>query len=119
MKRVGDEVKLLDDSLASIEDELRNLELGFPNAPHDSVPVGPDESANRVERAWGEKPQFEFEPKSRWDIGESLGILDFERATKITGARFTVLYGAAAHLSRALGAFMLDTHTSRGYTEVL
>jgi seryl-tRNA synthetase len=119
MRKVGDQIKELDDSLAQIEDELRNLELGFPNAPHDSVPVGPDETANRVERAWGEKPQFDFEPKSHWDIGESLGILDFERATKITGARFTVLYGAAAHLSRALGAFMLDTHTSRGYTEVL
>jgi len=119
MKRVGDDIKQLDDRLVQVEQELRNLELYFPNAPHESVPVGPDESANRIERVWGEKPQLDFEPKNHWDLGEALGILDFERATKITGARFAVLYGAAAHLSRALAGFMLDTHTARGYTEVL
>jgi len=118
-KRAGDDIKQLDERLAAIEDELRNVELYFPNRPDDSVPVGSDESANRIERSWGEKPQFDFEPKSHWDIGEALGILDFERATKITGARFAVLYAAAAHLSRALAAFMLDSHTLRGYTEVL
>jgi len=119
MKRVGDDIKQLDDRLVQVEQELRNLELYFPNAPHESVPVGPDESANRIERVWGEKPQLDFEPKNHWDLGEALDILDFERATKITGARFAVLYGAAAHLSRALAGFMLDTHTARGYTEVL
>jgi len=119
MKRVGDDIKQLDDRLVQVEQELRNLELYFPNAPHESVPVGPDETANRIERVWGEKPQLDFEPKNHWDLGEALGILDFERATKITGARFAVLYGAAAHLSRALAGFMLDTHTARGYTEVL
>src|SRR5688500_3963308 len=75
MKRVGDEIKTLDDRLAQIEDELELLELDFPNVPHESAPVGPDETANRVERHWGDKPQFDFAPKSHWDIGEQLGIL--------------------------------------------
>jgi seryl-tRNA synthetase len=119
MKRVGDEIKQLDERLAGIEEELGNLELYFPNVPHESVPVGADDSANRAERVWGEKPHFDFEPKAHWDIGEALGILDFERATKITGTRFTVLNGAGAHLSRAIMNLMLDTHTARGYTEVL
>jgi len=119
MKRVGDEIKQLDERLGVVEDELRNLELYFPNVPDASVPVGPDDSANRVERVWGEKPHFDFEPKAHWDLGEALGILDFERAAKITGARFTVLSGAGAQLSRAIMNFMLDEHGKRGYTEVL
>src|ERR1043165_8359984 len=121
MKRVGDEIKqlVLDDAEALVEDELRNLELYFPNVPDASVPVGPDDSANRVERVWGEKPHFDFEPKAHWDLGEALGILDFERAAKITGARFTVLNGAGAQLSRAIMNFMLDEHGKRGYTEML
>ncbi|HEY2092039.1 MAG TPA: serine--tRNA ligase [Thermoanaerobaculia bacterium] len=119
MKKVGEEIKELDARLAELEVELETLELYFPNVPDASVPIGPDESANRVERTWGEKPSFDFEPKAHWEIGESLGILDFERAAKITGARFTVLLGAAAKLSRALSAFMLDSHTARGYTEIL
>ena len=119
MKGVGDEIRSLDERLAAVEQELKSLELGFPNVPHESVPVGRDETANRVERMWGEKPKFDFTPKAHWDIGEALGILDFDRAAKITGARFTVLYGGAAKLSRSLSAFMLDSHTARGYTEVL
>ena len=119
MKRVGDEIKQLDERLAAVEDELRNLELYFPNVPDASVPVGPDDSANRVERDWGTKPHFDFEPKPHWDLGEALGILDFERATKITGTRFTVLNGQGAQLSRAIMNFMLDEHGKRGYTEVL
>jgi seryl-tRNA synthetase len=119
MKRVGDEIKQLDERLAAVEDELRNLELYFPNVPDASVPVGPDDSANRVERDWGAKPHFDFEPKAHWDLGEALGILDFERATKITGTRFTVLNGQGAQLSRAIMNFMLDEHGKRGYTEVL
>ena len=118
-KRLGEEIKELDGRLAQIEQDLSALELEFPNAPHESVPVGPDETANRVERTWGAKPKFVFAPKAHWDLGESLGILDFERAAKITGARFTVLYDAAAQLSRALASFMLDSHTARGYREVL
>ena len=119
MKRVGDEIKQLDERLATIENDLRNLELYFPNVPHESVPVGPDETSNRVERHWGEKPKFDFAPKSHWDIGEALGILDFDRAAKITGARFSILYGLGAKLNRALMAFMLDVHSDQGYTEVL
>ena len=119
MKAVGDEIKQLDDRLGQMEDELKTLELYFPNVPHESVPVGPDESANRVERTWGDKPEFDFTPKSHWDLGESLGILDFDRAAKVTGARFSFLFGAGAKLSRALMNFMLDVHGRQGYTEVL
>ena len=119
MKSLGDEIKTLDDRLGEIERELQSLELYFPNAPHESVPVGPDESANRVERHWGEKPSFDFTPKAHWELGESLGILDFDRAAKVTGARFSFLTGAAARLNRALMNFMLDVHDRQGYTEVL
>jgi seryl-tRNA synthetase len=119
VKRSGDEIKTLDERVAQIEEEFRLLELEFPNVPHESVPVGRDESANRVERHWGTKPSFAFTPKSHWELGESLNILDFERATKITGARFAILYGAAAKLSRALMNLMLDVHERQGYTEVL
>jgi seryl-tRNA synthetase len=118
-KELGQSIRAIEAGLAEIEAELENLELYFPNVPDASVPIGPDESANRVERTWGEKPSFDFEPKPHWEIGEALGILDFERATKITGARFTVLLGAAAKLSRSLSAFMLDSHTARGYREIL
>ena len=119
MKRVGDEIKELDEKLAGIEDDLRALELEYPNVPHESVPVGADESANRVERHWGTKPSFDFVPKDHADLGEQLGIIDFERGTKVTGARFSILYGAGAKLSRALMNFMLDLHERQGYTEVL
>ena len=119
MKRVGDEIKVLDERLAQIEDEFQKLELEFPNVPHESVPIGTDESANRVERLWGEKPAFTFAPKAHWDIGEDLGILDFQRAGKITGPRFSLLLGGAAKLNRALMNFMLDIHERQGYVEVL
>jgi seryl-tRNA synthetase len=118
-RRLGDEIKVGDGHLAEIEEELKNLELYFPNVPHDSVPVGADETANRIDREWGEKPSFAFAPKSHWEIGEELGILDFERGTKVTGARFSFLFGAAAKLSRALMNLMLDVHERQGYTEVL
>jgi seryl-tRNA synthetase len=118
-KRLGDEIKELDDRLSAIESELTQLERTFPNAPHESAPIGPDESANRVERHWGEKPSLPAAPKPHWEIGEALGILDFDRATKITGARFAILSGNGARLSRALMNFLLDFHTSRGYREIL
>ncbi|HVR43926.1 MAG TPA: serine--tRNA ligase [Thermoanaerobaculia bacterium] len=119
MKGVGDRIRRLDERLAAIEEELHALELGFPNVPDPSVPVGADETANRVERVWGAAPRFGFEPKAHWDVGEQLGILDFERASKISGARFSVLLGEGARLERALIAFMLDLHSRRhGYTEV-
>ncbi len=119
MKRVGEDIKKLDERLAGIEADLRNVELYFPNVPHESVPVGPDETHNRVDRTWGAKPAFAFTPKAHWDIGEELGILDFERATKITGARFSILSGAGAKLNRALINFMLDVHEQQGYVEVV
>jgi len=119
MKRVGEDIKKLDERLAGIETDLRNVELYFPNVPHESVPVGPDETHNRVDRAWGTKPAFSFTPKTHWDLGEALGILDFERATKITGARFSILSGAGAKLNRALINFMLDVHEQQGYVELV
>lgn len=119
LKSAGDDIARLDEARARIEDELALLERGFPNAPHESVPVGADETANRVERSWGERPSFDFAPKPHWEIGESRSILDFDRATKITGARFAILLGAGAQLSRALMNFMLDSHAARGYREIL
>jgi seryl-tRNA synthetase len=119
LKTAGEDIKTLDERLGDIERELQSLELYFPNAPHESVPVGADESANRVERHWGDRPSFDFTPKAHWELGESLGILDFDRAAKVTGARFSFLTGAAAKLNRALMNFMLDVHERQGYTEVL
>ena len=119
MKGVGDDIARMDEELAKIETELSNLERTFPNAPHASVPAGADESANRVERTWGTRPSFDFTPKPHWDLGEALGILDFDRATKITGARFAILSGGGAQLSRALMNFMLESHATRGYREIL
>jgi seryl-tRNA synthetase len=113
-------IEELEARLAAIEPELTTIELSLPNLPHASVPVGKDESANRIEKVVGEPRTFDFEPKAHWDLGTSLGILDFERGAKITGARFTVYFGAGARLERALISFMLDLHTGRhGYTEVL
>jgi seryl-tRNA synthetase len=119
MKRVGDEIKELDGRLADIEEQLRQIELGLPNVPHETVPVGRDETANRVERFWGEKPKFDFAPKAHWDVGEALGILDFDRAAKIAGTRFALISGAGARLNRALIDFFLDHNADRGYAEVV
>lgn len=102
------------------ETKMRELLSTLPNIPHESVPVGADEAANREERRWGAPPQFDFEPKDHVDLGTSLGILDFERASKIAGARFAILNGAGARLSRALVNFMLELHTGEhGYKETL
>ena len=110
----------LEGGLAGLDEQLAALEYRFPNLPDASVPVGTDESANRVERVVGTPRELDFEPKPHWDLGTDLGILDFERGAKITGARFTVYYGAAARLERALISFMLDLHTGKhGYREVL
>ena len=92
---------------------MRDLLSTLPNIPHESVPVGKDESANVEIRRWGTKPEFDFEPKDHVDLGTALGILDLERATKIAGARFAILNGAGARLERALINFMLDVHTTR------
>ena len=118
--RMKARIEEIEARLAVIDPELSDLELRIPNLPHESVPVGRDESANRVEKTVGEPRRFDFEAKAHWDLGPALGILDFERGAKITGARFTVYFGAGARLERALISFMLDLHTSRhGYTEVL
>jgi len=119
MKQVGEEIRKLDGRLVEVEESLRGIELGLPNVPHESVPVGPDESANRVERVWGAPPRFEFTPQTHWDLGEKLGILDFERGGKVTGARFSFLLGLGAKLNRALISFMLDRQAERGYEEVV
>jgi seryl-tRNA synthetase len=108
--------RLRDDVQAAMHDLL----AGLPNIPAADVPVGPDESANKEIRRWGEPREFDFEPKDHVDLGEALGILDFERATKIAGSRFAILNGAGARLSRALINFMLEIHTAEhGYTETL
>lgn len=104
----------------TVDSEMRELLAGLPNIPADDVPVGADETANKEIRRWGEPRDFEFEPKDHVDLGESLGILDLERATKIAGSRFAILNGAGARLERALINFMLDVHTTEhGYTETL
>jgi seryl-tRNA synthetase len=114
--RIGE----LEEVVGGVETDLAEIELGIPNLPHESVPVGEDESANRVERLVGEPRQFDFEPKAHWDLGPDLGILDFERGAKIAGARFTVYFGAGARLERALINFMLELHTTEhGYIETL
>jgi seryl-tRNA synthetase len=118
MKAVSDRIKSLDDQLKSVEDETKGLLLTIPNIPHESVPVGRDETENAEIRRWGEPKKFDFEPLNHWDIAETLGIIDFERAAKITGARFALMKGAGARLERALMNFMLDTNTAKGYTEV-
>jgi seryl-tRNA synthetase len=120
MKALKEEIRALEEEAERAETELAEVERGIPNVPHESVPRGKDETANRVERMWGEPRKFDFEPVAHWDLGPALGILDFERGAKLGGARFTVLKGAGARLSRALGAFMLDLQTrEHGYEEVL
>jgi len=110
------EIEGLDARVAAVDE----IEMNLPNLPHESVPRGADETANRVERVVGEPRRFDFEPKAHWDLGPELGILDFERGAKLAGARFTAMFGAGAALERALVSFMLDLHTrEHGYTEVL
>ncbi len=113
-------IETLDRRLAEVDEELAATELSIPNLPHESVPEGKDEAANRVERVVGEPRGFDFPAKAHWDLGPELGILDFERGAKVAGARFTASFGAGARLERALISFMLDLHTGEhGYTEVL
>ena len=119
MKGVAVRIKEGDARRQEVEESLRNLLLVVPNVPDPEVPVGPDESANVEVRRVGEPPAFAFEPKAHWDLGPELGILDFERAAKIAGARFAVQWGQGARLERALGQFMLDLQTARGYREVI
>jgi seryl-tRNA synthetase len=118
MRSVGDRIGALDKELAQVEAELESLASALPNIPDERVPYGKDDSENPVLRTVGEPKAFEFEPKAHWDLGPQLGLIDFERGTKLTGSRFYVLSGAGARLQRALIAWMLDLHTRRqGYTE--
>lgn len=120
MRDVSQRIKELDEKIRAIDDKLGQIVLAVPNIPHSSVPVGPDDHANRRERLWGRPRKFDFVPKPHWEIGEQLDILDFERAAKVTGARFTYYKGLGARLERALISFMLDLHTTQhGYTELL
>ncbi len=119
MRSLGDEIAAADAHLGEMEQQLEEILLAVPNIPHESVPVGPDDSFNTEMRRVGEPPEFNFEPKNHWEIGEELGILDFERAAKIAGARFTVYKGLGARLERAVINFFLNTHCDKhGYTEI-
>jgi seryl-tRNA synthetase len=114
------EVESLETVAMTADERLREIMQTLPNLPQGSVPVGKDEHGNREEKVWGEKPKFDFAAKPHWELGEALGILDFNRAAKIAGSRFVVHFGQGARLERALANFMLDLHTrEHGYTEVL
>lgn len=120
MKEVSSRIKDLDGELKAAEDALQGLLLQIPNIPHEQIPIGTSEEDNREVNRWGSPPDFAFTPKAHWDLGEELGIIDFERAGKITGARFSLMRGAGARLERALINFMLDLHTQEhNYVEVL
>jgi seryl-tRNA synthetase len=118
MKLVSDRIKEFDEKLKVLEENTNEFLLNVPNVPHESVAVGKDETENLEMRRWGEPREFDFEPLNHWDIGEMLGILEFERAAKIAGARFSLTRGYGAKLERALMNFMLDLNTSKGYQEV-
>jgi seryl-tRNA synthetase len=120
MKQVGAEIAEFDEKGKALDDQLREALRQIPNIPHSSVPAGRGAAENQEVRRWGEPRQFDFQPKAHWDLGLELGILDFDRAAKISGARFAVYYGMGAKLERALANFMLDVHTRQhDYTEVL
>src|SRR5438093_12582626 len=120
VRQMGERVSALDEEVKAADEQFRELLAGIPNVPHSSVPVGRSAEQNVEVRRCGEPRAFDFEPKPHWDIGPALGILDMERATKVTGARFAVYWDMGARLERALINFMLDVHTRHhGYTEVL
>ncbi len=119
VKKIKAEIDNLQVELEGVEGELKERMLWLPNLPHESVPVGEDESQNVEIRRWGDIPEFSFEPRPHWEIGEKLGILDFERGARLAGSRFTVMKGLAAKLERALVNLMLDLHSKKGYTEII
>ena len=120
MKELSDKIKTLDSEIRIVDEEIQTQLYTIPNTPNEKVPFGADDSENEEIRKWGEVPKFSFEPKAHWDIGEMHDILDFARAGKITGTRFTVYKGLGARLERALINFMLDMHTDKnGYTEIM
>jgi len=120
MREVSARIKSLDPERTQYENEIETILMGIPNIPHESVPVGNDESDNETVKKMGAPPVLDFNPLAHWEIGKNLGILDFDRAARITGARFPLYFGAGARLERALINFMLDIHTkNHGYREVL
>ncbi|HET6437592.1 MAG TPA: serine--tRNA ligase [Anaeromyxobacter sp.] len=119
LRALGDSVKKTETEIAQLEAEIERLLLLVPNPPHESVPDGVDERSNVVVRTWGEKRTLGFTPRPHWDLGEALGIFEWGQAAKLSGARFTISKGAGARLERAIAAFFLDVHTSRGYREIL
>jgi len=120
VREIGNRIAALDEEIKLLDDQFRDLLAGIPNLPHESVPIGHSADDNVEVRRCGDPRKFDFEPKAHWDLGPELGILDLERAAKITGARFAVYWGIGARLERALINFMLDVHTrEHGYTEVL
>jgi seryl-tRNA synthetase len=119
-RSLKDQLDALEKQAAKLDEQMRQLLANVPNLTRDEVPVGLSEADNLTVKTWGEKTAFDFEPKPHWELGEALGILDLERAAKLSGARFAVYMGAGARLERALISFMLDLHTEKhGYTEVL
>jgi seryl-tRNA synthetase len=120
VRAIGERITALDEQGKAIEEEFRQFLASVPNMPHESVPAGRSADENFEAKRWGQPRVFDFEPKAHWDIGPDMGVLDFERAAKVTGARFAIYFGAGARLERALINFMLDLHTrEHGYTEVL
>jgi seryl-tRNA synthetase len=120
VREIGKKINEGEEKLKLIQDKFNDLLLSIPNLPHASIPYGKDESENIVVRQWGEKKRFDFIPKPHWEIGESLDIIDFKRATKISGARFYILKGLGAKLERALISWMIDLHVEKhGYKEIL
>ncbi len=120
VRTIGERIKEIESTLTGIEESLQEIVMGIPNICHDSVPYGNDDSENIEERVWGEQPNFSYTPKAHFELGEANDTIDFERAAKLSGARFAVLKGFASRLERALINFMLDLHTQKhGYTEVL
>jgi len=119
LRSLSQQIKEQEQQLAAVEERLSALLLSLPNLPDPSVPVGASAEDNVVVRVWGEPPAFAFPPRQHFEIGERLGMLDFERAAKVAGSRFVFYRGDLARLERALAAFMIDVHTARGYTELL
>src|SRR5678816_3729447 len=119
LRTLSQEIKEQERQLAAVEERYQAVLLDLPNVPDRSVPVGTSEKDNVVVRTWGEAPRFPFTPRQHFEIGETLGLLDFERAAKVSGSRFVFYRGDLARLERALVSFMIDVHTSRGYGEVL
>ena len=118
MKTLGDDIKAIDAKLNEVESKISEIMLTIPNLPNKEVPIGSDSDDNVEVRRWGEPTKFDFEPKAHWDIAEEKDLCDWPRASKISGARFTVYKGLGARLERAIYNFMLDTHTANGYTEI-